>query len=220
MVVGLLFLTKRDFMFNTKYKHIIFDIGGVLLSWKPLEIAHDLFSHNKQIQQETLDKTILDITKSKIWEHIDRGTLCVEEVITELSKTYDPNIVRPFLESIPKYLTPIKEGIDLFHAVKQNGYNRFILSNMSKEFMHKAVKKNDFYKNNDGMLFSYTVKKIKPEPEIYTSLLTTYNLNPNECLFIDDVEKNIIAAKKLGIDGILCSCHQSVWDECKRLGIL
>jgi putative hydrolase of the HAD superfamily len=207
-------------MAYTKYKHIIFDIGGVLLYWKPLEIAQDIFGNNKQFPKETLNKTILDMTQSKTWQHLDRGTRSLEQVIMQLSKTYDPNIVRPFLENIPKYLTPIQSGLDLFHKVKQNGYNRLILSNMSKEYTDKAVIKNDFYKDNDGIILSYRISQIKPEPEIYQTLLTTYNLNPNDCLFIDDSEKNIIAAKKMGIDGIVCSSLQCVWDKCKKLGIL
>ncbi|MCH4284668.1 HAD-IA family hydrolase [Amedibacillus sp. NSJ-176] len=33
-------------------------------------------------------------------------------------------------------------------------------------------------------------------------LLKRYNLKAEECLFIDDNEKNIIAAKEMGIHGI------------------
>ena len=43
----------------------------------------------------------------------------------------------------------------------------------------------------------------KPEPEIYQYLFRTYDLKPEECFFIDDLEKNIRAAKEAGMDGII-----------------
>ncbi|WP_338022994.1 HAD-IA family hydrolase [Amedibacillus hominis] len=43
---------------------------------------------------------------------------------------------------------------------------------------------------------------VKPDTRIYQILLKRYNLKAEECLFIDDNEKNIIAAKEMGIHGI------------------
>ena len=44
---------------------------------------------------------------------------------------------------------------------------------------------------------------VKPNKEIFEHLLGKYNLNADECLFIDDSEKNIEGAKALGINGYL-----------------
>ena len=43
----------------------------------------------------------------------------------------------------------------------------------------------------------------KPEPEIYQHLFQAYDLKPEECFFIDDLERNIKAAKAVGMDGII-----------------
>ena len=58
-------------------------------------------------------------------------------------------------------------------------------------------------KSFDGIVVSSDVKMIKPNPAIYKYILETYNLKPEECLFIDDVEANVKAAEKAGIKGFL-----------------
>ena len=57
-----------------------------------------------------------------------------------------------------------------------------------------------FLNNFDGGIISYKENLLKPEAEIYIKLLDTYNLNAEECLFIDDTLVNIEAANKLGIN--------------------
>ena len=57
----------------------------------------------------------------------------------------------------------------------------------------------DFLPHMDGGVFSCYVNLIKPDPAIYRCLLEMYGLKAEECLFIDDREDNVVAARKLGI---------------------
>lgn len=62
----------------------------------------------------------------------------------------------------------------------------------------------DFYdavQGFDGIVISGEVQMAKPEPGIYTYLLTKYALRPEECFFIDDLEENIRAARQCGMEG-------------------
>ena len=59
-----------------------------------------------------------------------------------------------------------------------------------------------FTKSVDGKVVSAVVKQIKPDEEIYTTLLKKYNLIPEESVFIDDKAENIQTAKALKINGI------------------
>ena len=43
---------------------------------------------------------------------------------------------------------------------------------------------------------------IKPNPEIYQLLLQRNQLRAEDCVFIDDSEKNVIGARAVGIDAI------------------
>ncbi|BDM22385.1 hypothetical protein KMS_R21420 [Pseudomonas sp. LRP2-20] len=43
---------------------------------------------------------------------------------------------------------------------------------------------------------------MKPEPEIFQLLLRRYGLDPSRTLFIDDVQKNVDAAKEQGMQAL------------------
>ena len=55
----------------------------------------------------------------------------------------------------------------------------------------------------EGVVVSSDVKMIKPNPAVYEYILKKYDLKPEECLFIDDVEANVKAAEAVGIKGFV-----------------
>ena len=125
-----------------------------------------------------------------------------------------------YSEMSPEYMTVIEEGIALFDAVRARGFRTYVLSNLHSDWYEKLQHKHDFFKKFDGIVISGHVNSTKPHPVIYQHLLTTYALTPEECLFIDDREDNIVAGKALGIDGIVCSDHAFVHQELCCRGIL
>jgi epoxide hydrolase-like predicted phosphatase len=64
----------------------------------------------------------------------------------------------------------------------------------------------------DDIVISGEVHLRKPEPEIYHLAAQRLALRPTECVFIDDLEMNVVAARELGITAIL---HTS-YDETRR----
>lgn len=55
----------------------------------------------------------------------------------------------------------------------------------------------------DGYIISSEEHVIKPEPAIYQRLFDKFNLRPEECLFADDKEENIIGSRAMGMEGIV-----------------
>jgi 2-haloacid dehalogenase len=43
---------------------------------------------------------------------------------------------------------------------------------------------------------------VKPDPRIYRVFCERYGLAPDSCVFIDDSEPNIVAARKFGMHGV------------------
>lgn len=60
-----------------------------------------------------------------------------------------------------------------------------------------------FINSFDGGVFSYKEKCIKPEEKIYKTLLTRYNIKPENAIFFDDRPENVEAAKMLGIQAVV-----------------
>ena len=76
-------------------------------------------------------------------------------------------------------------------------HDLYILSNMSfPEKDHFTAY--PLYSVFSGAIFSCDTGTIKPDPEIFRLLISEYDLNPEETLFIDDSHKNTAAAEKLG----------------------
>jgi HAD superfamily hydrolase (TIGR01509 family) len=62
----------------------------------------------------------------------------------------------------------------------------------------------DFYLSSDD------VKEPKPNPEIYLSAFTKLNMNPNECLILEDNENGIKAAQASGAHLLIINDIQDV----------
>ena len=81
--------------------------------------------------------------------------------------------------------------------LKAAGYRLYVLSNMSREFID-FLRRFPVYGLFDGEVVSCEEHTVKPEPRIYEILLERYDLTPSETLFIDDGQKNVDAAQRLG----------------------
>lgn len=107
---------------------------------------------------------------------------------------------------------PINEMIKLVRECKnqkdKNGkqkHNLLILSNWDKESFPLVKKKcKNLFKHFDDkhIIISADVKLLKPESEMFNHILKKFKLNPKDCVFIDDQEENVSAAKKAGIESI------------------
>lgn len=96
------------------------------------------------------------------------------------------------------------EGIAFIKKCKAKGHKIYGLSNWDKEsFALLQVKYPEFFELFDGIVISAEAGANKPHATIYQALLERYNLNPEQCWFIDDQEENIAAAQKLGINAVI-----------------
>ena len=78
----------------------------------------------------------------------------------------------------------------------------YILSNFHRDSFEELNKRHQFFKNFDGHVVSCYYHQLKPEKEIYDTIIEKFSLNPEETVFIDDSYPNIEMAQKMGINGI------------------
>ena len=90
----------------------------------------------------------------------------------------------------------------LLDDLRARGLKLYGLSNWAAETFDEVESKYDIFKKLDGMVISGREKMAKPNAEIYHRLLQRYNLNPSECVFVDDSEANIKGGEACGIAGI------------------
>lgn len=73
-------------------------------------------------------------------------------------------------------LKPIEVSINVLKQLKENGYKPYYLSNFHLKAFEYVTKKYEFFKLFDGGVVSYKEKLLKPEVEIYNTLINRYGL--------------------------------------------
>lgn len=206
---------------HPKYRNIIFDLGAVLVDWNPKKVVETLF-HNRKSSPQGLPYELVQAAQSHLWHGYDRGTISEQELISLISNTYNVpySDAALFVYYAPKALIPLELGLKIFTSAKKLGFKIFLLTNLSQAGFEELNKATTFFSQADGYVASFEINKIKPEPEIYETLLKKYNLNPTECLFIDDKPENIKGGEALGIDGIICDNHLNTIETLKQKGII
>lgn len=95
----------------------------------------------------------------------------------------------------------------------------YLLSNESRELMDYRIPQLGLCGLFDAYLVSAYIGLRKPEVEFFRCALEISQRSPHECVFIDDREENVAAARELGIVGVRMETPQQVIAELGWLGI-
>lgn len=180
-------------------KNIIFDLGNVLLNWKPEE-----YLKLKNIEAGKISEVYKEIFQSKEWDMLDRGMIDEEEakdIIINRSK--NGHLIKLAFENWYELFTPIEDSIDIMKSIKRANYKVYFLSVFHLLAFENVTKRYNFFELFDGGVASFEVKQVKPEEGIYKRLVEKYTIKPEESIFIDDSQANVEAAKKLNFNVIL-----------------
>jgi epoxide hydrolase-like predicted phosphatase len=103
--------------------------------------------------------------------------------------------------------------VGLVHRVRRHDIRTALLSNSwGDQYLRDGW--SDLF---DAVVISGEVGMRKPEPAIFAHTLDLLGLEPAECVFVDDHERNIRAAAALGITGVW---HQTYEQTAAELQIL
>ena len=184
-----------------KVKNIIFDLGGVLIDWNPEYVYLEAFKGNRKKMENFFDEVC-----TFDWnENQDAGyplADATEDRIALFPEQAD--LIRMYYGRWEEMLRgPISGTVSILKKlINNNCYRVFALTNWSAETFPIALKRFDFLHWFEGIVVSGTEKTRKPFPEIYETTLERYGLKASESIFIDDNERNIIAANLFGIQTI------------------
>ena len=189
-------------------ENIVFDMGSVLVDSDTLEVLKAC----KDIPTEYCEE-IYDIIGKKFFFEKDNPNIlyCDVPQAKEYFLSIVPDYIKPYTDIIFEVLggamykfAYTDNLIDIFHS---RGYKVYYLSNWEKCFYDLEC---DFFEplieKFDGGLFSYECHIEKPSLSIYTLFTDKFNLEPNKCLFFDDKQENIDAAK-------ICGWHVILFDK-------
>lgn len=198
---------------------IIFDLGGVLIDWNPEYVYLKEFRGNRAKMDWFLN-------------HICAWDWNVnQDAGYPLAKATEDRIALfpEHKELIEMYYGRWEEMLGYAHddtlsilksLVDNPDYRVYALTNWSGETWPKAIAKFPWLEWFEGILVSGDEGMRKPFPEIYELILSRYNINREEAVFIDDSEKNIDGCEAVGIKGIHFTDADGLEVRLKELGVM
>ena len=139
------------------------------------------------------------VSEEKFWEKLS-------EI---LGKPKPKDCAKKYREICQRNIKFSTEIFDLVKELNNRGIKTAVLSNLFK-WQADITRKNKGYDNFSQLFLSCYEGYKKPEIEIYNLVLKKLGLKSEECIFVDDRERNILPAKSLGIKTILAKNPEQV----------
>ena len=209
-------LNKNKKVVESDMENIIFDVGKVLVKFE-WEKYLDSFGFPK----EKRDKIAKAVFESETWNERDRSSedeqYYVDKMIKDAPEYADD--IREVMRRSSETIERMDYAETWVRYLKDKGYHVYILSNYATYTLEKTEEELTFLKYVDGAVFSCQVKQIKPEPDIYQTLIKRYDLDPQKSVFLDDRKENCEAARKQGIHAIQFESFKQAAAELEKLGV-
>jgi len=187
---------------------VIFDFGGVLC-----------FHPDEPRWRRAADAVGLPVSEfmSAFWAHripYDAGVVEPTEYWRAVGRTAGiriddqkiPELIRVEIELWNNYDTRILGWAGQLRAA---GYRTAILSNLPRPLGEELRATPGFLDPFDHLTFSYELRKVKPQPEIYLDAIQGVGVEPSEALFLDDKTENVEGARAVGLQAALYSTWEN-----------
>lgn len=194
-----------------KFKMLLFDLGGVIIDILPEKSIKEFSKLSKYSQEMFRDIDYREKNKesdlSDIFFNFEKGLISKNDFRSKIKKLGKLDIDDFLFDQIWN-LTIFKLDKKILDKVLslKSKYSIMILSNTNeihKEYFDKMCVKiyqKTFDQLFDRVFYSFDLNARKPNKNIYELVLDKTGINPNEIIFFDDMNLNLIQPKKLGIN--------------------
>ncbi len=200
-------------MKTIKIKAFFFDVGGVLVRVNP-DPAMEKLSILLKVSEEQIQRAM----SRELLNTYEKGHLSSNQFYEQLLINYGSR-EKMSLETFKAYwenmLFPRAETIAFLKAVTQD-FPVWLLSNTNDFHYDLLIQKFPFMQWVKGGIYSFMVGSMKPEPLIYQKAIRKSGFRPEEILFIDDLESNVLAGRDQGLNSIHFSDYAAFCEELKR----
>ena len=203
-------------MSSERIKNIVFDIGNVVVRWSPEEIIRLTFGDCASAEEKAKS-----VFQSDIWLNLNKGLLSENDAKTQYCDVL--GFTELECERLFYYVKQtqilIYGSVELIRRCKSAGYRVFALTDNVHEIVSHLKATYTFWDLFEGAIVSAEVSLLKPQVEIYESLLYQYGLEASETVFIDDMPYNVAGAESVGMNAILFKSTYQCAQALKALGV-
>lgn len=178
-------------------KAIIFDLNGIFIQSPKLS---DRFEKDFGISSEIFLPKLSEIMDKVRQPKADQSFSYWEPVLREWNINLSEQEFWKYWFEVEE---PSERMISFAKELKNRGIKIFVLSNNFKEraeyyghypWMHEVI---------DKAYFSWQTGFVKPNIDAWKLVLSENDLQPEECLYFDDQDKNIKASEETGIKSFI-----------------
>ena len=197
-------------------KAVIFDFGNVIC-----KLDNNIFL--RRISNYT-DKPVPELAgliydKSNLPRLYETGLISSDSFFEGVVELCALRIKKEeFIRAYSDIFTPIPATFDLIRQLK-TGYRLALLSNTSEWDFEYGIKPIEIFGLFDTVTLSYETKAMKPERKIYMDALSKLKLEPQECVYIDDIGEYAAAAREIGIHSFRYTSPEQLAVDLGSMGI-
>jgi 2-haloacid dehalogenase len=196
---------------------VVFDVGGVLLDWDPRHLYRKLFDDEQEMGRFLEEVCTLE------WHAAHDLGMPTERSCAALAEAHpeQAELIHAWgARSEEMVAGPITGTVQILHTLKQAGMPLYALTNMERETYPRRRERFEFMRWFDGTVVSGFEGIAKPDPEIFRRLLERYSLPPATTLMIDDTERNLAAARGIGMRTVRFESAEQLRQWLEDAGVL
>jgi 2-haloacid dehalogenase len=201
----------------SEIRHIVFDIGKVLLHYDP-----DL-PFSRLIPDQDERRWFFENVCTHDWNvEQDRGRSWqdAERLLIAAHPDHAQNILnfrRYWHDMVPH---AYEDSVAIMDRLIAGGRDVTMLTNFAADTFAEARKRFPFLEHPRGVTVSGEVGMIKPERGIYDHHVAAFGLEPSATIFIDDSQQNVEGAKAAGWHAVLFQNAKTLENDLERFGIM
>jgi 2-haloacid dehalogenase len=200
----------------TEIRHIVFDIGKVLVHYDPDLPFSRLIPDPEQrrwfFENVCTSEWNIEQDRGRSWEDAEAELLAVHPDHADNIRGFR----RHWHEMVPH---AYDDSVAVMERLVDGGYDVTLLTNWAADTFVEARSRFPFLEKPRGITVSGEIKAIKPERAIYDHHAATFELTPAATLFIDDSPKNVEGAKAAGWQAVLFTGAEPLEADLRRLGL-
>lgn len=196
---------------------VVFDFGNVICKFDNKIILRRIADDSGRSLEE-LEEVVCQA--SELTGSYERGTVSSDEFFAQIASMCGLRMSKEeFIRAYTDKFTPIPETYQLIRSLKGK-YKLGLLSNTSAWDFAYGIRTTEVFPLFDAVTVSFQVHALKPEKDIYLDVLAKLKVKSHECVYIDDIDKYVEAARNLGMNAVQYRSPDELVVSLKELNVL
>lgn len=196
---------------------VIFDLGRVLIG---LDLERGIFKKLAQQRGEPLDVVLPKLLDDPLYANFSTGRMEASEFHRSICERLDMNMSYPeFVDAWCEVLVPMP-GMDVLLGEVADRWPIGLLSDTDPIHWNNQLQVHAWLGRIPKPTLSFETGLLKPDPGCYRAAAQAVQQPLERCLFIDDLERNVLGARKAGMQSLVFEGRDQLRCQLTELGLL